>query len=198
MIIQGALWHSPESIFTRSAQDHSMCWAIILLKLLLHIPGANELTWWVKPGCIHHIQEAFDIAWWRHQVETFSASLSFCAKISPVTGEFPAQRPVKRGFDVFFDLGLHQQLSKQCRCQWFGTPWYSLWRHRQCYAPMSFGWLIFQMWLNNFSARRTHTVRWMQRKILVSIFWKYELYISQCNVVLNKLHNCAFDMITTL
>ena len=25
-----------------------------------------------------------------------------------VTGEFPAQRPVTRGFDVFFDLGLYQ------------------------------------------------------------------------------------------
>ena len=28
-------------------------------------------------------------------------------------GEFPAQRPVKRSFDVFFDLGLNKRLSKQ-------------------------------------------------------------------------------------
>ena len=42
--------------------------------------------------------------WWRHQMETFSALLAFCAGNSPVTGEFPAQRPVKRSFDVFFDL----------------------------------------------------------------------------------------------
>ena len=28
-------------------------------------------------------------------------------------GEFPAQRPVTRSFDVFFDLGLHKRLSKQ-------------------------------------------------------------------------------------
>ena len=27
-----------------------------------------------------------------------------CAGNSPVTGEFPAQRPVTRSFDVFFDL----------------------------------------------------------------------------------------------
>ena len=44
--------------------------------------------------------------WWRHQMETFSALLALCAMNSPVTGEFPAQRPVTRSFDVFFDLRL--------------------------------------------------------------------------------------------
>ena len=33
-------------------------------------------------------------AWWRNQIETFSALLVLCARNSPVTGEFPAQRPV--------------------------------------------------------------------------------------------------------
>ena len=42
--------------------------------------------------------------WWRHQMETFSALLALCSGNSPVTGEFPAQRPVTRSFDVFFDL----------------------------------------------------------------------------------------------
>ena len=40
--------------------------------------------------------------WWRHQMETFSALMALCAGKSPVTGEFPAQRPVTRSFDVFF------------------------------------------------------------------------------------------------
>ena len=31
----------------------------------------------------------------------------------PVPGEFPAQRPVTRSFDVFFDLRLNKRLSKQ-------------------------------------------------------------------------------------
>ena len=30
----------------------------------------------------------------------------------PVTGEFPAQRPVTQSFDIFFDLRLKKQLSK--------------------------------------------------------------------------------------
>ena len=37
-------------------------------------------------------------------METFSALLAICAGNSPVSGEFPAQRPVTRGFGVFFDL----------------------------------------------------------------------------------------------
>ena len=37
-------------------------------------------------------------------METFSALLALCAGNSPVSGEFPAQRPVTRSFDVFFDL----------------------------------------------------------------------------------------------
>ena len=37
-------------------------------------------------------------------METFSALLALCARNSPVPGEFPAQSPVTRSFDVFFDL----------------------------------------------------------------------------------------------
>ena len=33
-------------------------------------------------------------------MEAFSALLAICAGNSPVTGEFPAQRPVTRSFDV--------------------------------------------------------------------------------------------------
>ena len=39
-------------------------------------------------------------------METISALLALCVGNSPVTGEFPAQRPVPRNFDVFFDLRL--------------------------------------------------------------------------------------------
>ena len=48
-------------------------------------------------------------------METFSALLSLCAGISPVTGEFPSQRPVTRSFDIFFDLRLNKGLSKPPR-----------------------------------------------------------------------------------
>ena len=67
--------------------------------------------------------------WWRHQMETFSALLAICAGNSPVTGEFPAQRPVTRSFDVFFDLHLNKRLSKQSWGWWFETQLLSLWCH---------------------------------------------------------------------
>ena len=69
-------------------------------------------------------------SWWRHQMETFSALLAICAENSPVPGEFPAQRPVTRSFDVFFDLHPNKRLSKQSWGWWSETPSSSLWRHR--------------------------------------------------------------------
>ena len=45
-------------------------------------------------------------------METFSALLAIRAGNSPVTGEFPAKRPVTRSFKVFFDLRLNEYLSE--------------------------------------------------------------------------------------
>ena len=62
-------------------------------------------------------------------METFSALLAFCAGNSPVTGEFPSQRPVTRSFNVFFDLRPNKCFSKQSWCWRFETPSCPLWRH---------------------------------------------------------------------
>ena len=45
-------------------------------------------------------------------------------------GEFPAQRPVTRSFDGFFDRRPNKRFSKQPWGWWFETPSWSLWR--QC------------------------------------------------------------------
>ena len=71
----------------------------------------------------------------RHQMETFFAT-GFCAGNSPVTREFPSQRPVTRSFDLFFGLRLNQQLNKQLRRRWFETPSRSLWRHCNEISPL--------------------------------------------------------------
>ena len=67
-------------------------------------------------------------------METFSALLTICAgnSIGPSEGEFPAQRPVTRSFDIFFNLRLNKRLSKQSWGWWFETLSCPLWR--QCYA----------------------------------------------------------------
>ena len=46
---------------------------------------------------------------------TFSALVAICAGNSPVTDEFPTQMPVKRSFNVFFDLRLYKRLNKNCK-----------------------------------------------------------------------------------
>ena len=69
------------------------------------------------------------VPWWRRQIEAFSALLALCVGISPVTGEFPSQRPVSRSFDVFFDLRLNKRLNKHSRRRWLETQSRSLWRH---------------------------------------------------------------------
>ena len=76
---------------------------------------------------LFYIRQA-DSTWWRHQKEIYSALLAICAGNSPVPGEFQAQRPVTRSFDVFFDLRLNKRLSKQSLGLWFETLSCPLWR----------------------------------------------------------------------
>ena len=62
------------------------------------------------------------------------ALLAICAGNSPVHDEFPAQRPVTRSFDVFFDLHPDKRLSKQC----------DLRHHRgHCDVTLMYGWNSF-------------------------------------------------------
>ena len=79
--------------------------------------------WNFVTGCIHSLR-------WRHQMENISALLAFCAGNSPVTCEFPSQRPVTRSFAVYFDLSPNKLLSKWSRRWWFETPLRSF--CRQC------------------------------------------------------------------
>ena len=89
-----------------------------------------------KPAEVGDIYRRFQIyffelldTWWRHKMEPFTALLALCAGNSPVTGEFPSQRPVTRSFDVFFHLRLNKRLSRQSWGWWFETQPCSLWRH---------------------------------------------------------------------
>ena len=70
----------------------------------------NQLT---KLQHSRYLALVFLHTWWRHQMGTFSALLGLCVGNSTVTGVFPAQRPVTRSFDVFFDLRLNKRLIKQ-------------------------------------------------------------------------------------
>ena len=85
-------------------------------------------------------------------METFSTSLALCAGNSPVTGEFPSQRPVTRSFDVFFDL--RKRLSKQSWGWWFETPSRSLWRHCNVAEYETFSNRVLKNWLYEITCKK--------------------------------------------
>ena len=89
----------------------------------------NEIINGNKKTALTHRSRVYLTPWWRHQMETFSALLAICAGNSPVPGEFPAQRPVTRSFDVFFDLRLNKRLGIQSWGWWFETLSRPSWRH---------------------------------------------------------------------
>ena len=69
------------------------------------------------------------MTWWRHQMETVSASLALCEGNPSDTGGFPSQRASNAGFDIFFDVSLNKRLKNRTKRQWFETSLRSLWRH---------------------------------------------------------------------
>ena len=100
----------------------------------LNFPHSDAEPWcffrsWLSMCQGQMYQWTLRVAWWRHHMEAFSVLLVVCAGNSPVTGEFPSQRPVTRILDVFFDLCQKKLSSKQPRHWWFETPSRSLWRH---------------------------------------------------------------------
>ena len=86
------------------------------------------------------------MAWWRHLMDTYSALLALCVGNSLATGEFPAQRPVTRSFEFFFDLRLNKRLSKQPWDWRFETPSRLLWRHCNEIAEQLQCWLSWWNW----------------------------------------------------
>ena len=86
---------------------------------------SNLKKYW--PKCWRHLGKIFNMTSSNGNISRVTGPL--CAGNSPVTGEFPAQRPVTRSSDVFFDLRLNKRLSKQSLGWWFPTPSRSIWRH---------------------------------------------------------------------
>ena len=130
----------------------------------------------------HYLCDICSISSWRHQMETFSASLALCAGNSPLPGEFLSQRPVTRSFDVFFDLCLHKRLSKQSWSCWFATPSWTIWRHgngfkdflraQNVYHPLA-KYRIFHRYAHGF------VVLWSYHKFL----WVHEIHLTISDMI---------------
>ena len=94
----------------------------------------NSFEYWARLdeicGCL--IFNWVTVTWHKASMITssngniFRVTGPFCREFN---GKFPSQRPVRRSFDVFFDLRLNKRLSKQSRRRWLQTPSRSSWRH---------------------------------------------------------------------
>ena len=121
---------------------HEMVLYIVVNNCSVYTMWAHGSIYGCVYGATKHIYHRIStiylfISWWRHQMETISALLALCAGNSPITGEFPSQRPVARSFYIFFDLCLNKPLSKQWRRRWFETPSCPLRHHRNVSAGLA-------------------------------------------------------------
>ena len=123
-----------------------ICWRMTWFKMVrrssrnVGAPRASTFTL----GCKIFYSKIRTI-WWRYQVETLSTLRAICEGNSPVTGEFPSQRPVTRSFDFFY-LRLNKRLSKQSWSWWFETPSHPLWRHSNEHNQS--WWMCIRTWIS--------------------------------------------------
>ena len=114
--------------------------------------------------------------------------------------EFPAQRPVTRSFDVFYDLRLIKRLSKQWWGWWFETPSYPLWHY--CNAHLGGGsWVAIQPSKTDqhvLHIELYHIYKYIQQSkslfttAVLRIMWQNCAMFSRA-IRLHVLHNCILD-----
>ena len=135
-------------------------------------------------------------------METFSALLFICAGNSPVTGEFPAQMPVTRSFDVFLDLRLNKRLNQQWWGWWSETPLRSLWCH--CNACD-----LSKQWYQYLSLNRTDYHPHIRRMLLIecvpmvgSVLTSIKPALACQHITSSNVHNaemhCTCNMLVSL
>ena len=100
------------------------------------------------------------------------------------TGGFPSQKPMTRGFDVFFDLRLNKRLNKQSRGWWFETPLRSLWHHCNAFHHM-----IGKLWVSHNACIRIINIIPLYVKVLMmygfclwvsKIIWNWRTRLMFC------------------
>ena len=118
---------------TLNARDN-YCWDRISFSCVEEMTSYSKMTDSWEPSTYHDTSCFTNVSCAFCMMTSSSGSIFRVTGLlwgnSPVTGEFPAQRPVTRSFDIFFDLRLSKRLDKQSKRRWFETPSPSLWRHR--------------------------------------------------------------------
>ena len=103
-------------------------------------------------------------------------------------GEFPAQRPVTRSFDVYFDLRLNKRLCKQSWGWWIETLLCPLWRH----SNELFGIQTYSATAqcNNNKVEKCNWMYWNEHEFLLS-HWQHTKNTDFTNQLI-RLHLACF------
>ena len=142
--------------------------AIQMNQTLINNPTNISLVTWHKYSQVYSLQLLIsshnDVI--KLKIWTFSELLALCAGNSPITGEFPAQRPVTRSFDAFVDLRLNKRLNKH---SWAGDSR----RHRTHYDVIVMKYIILPSVL---SIRCVWILIWA-----LNVLWRSALIWYTCN-----------------
>ena len=106
-------------------------------------------------------------------------------------GEFLAQRPVTRSFDVYFDLRLNKRLCKQSWGWWFETLLCPLWRHSNdgtFTGTLKIG--LVDRGIPNAEGRRWQFHLHSDDVTLITIVINHDLGVSVKNDIIMQLCNC--------
>ena len=87
-------FHNDDNLLCANLKSTNVLSRCVLMVTLLSISDKFKNHFFAKTF------ELWQHSWWRLQMATFSALLTICAGNSPVTGEFPAQRPLRGSFGV--------------------------------------------------------------------------------------------------
>ena len=116
---------------------------LVATKVVRHAGQWMIMSWWKHFPLIGHLCAKSTSDWWifpqkgllcgdfmmtSSNGNIFRVTGPLCREFT-CPGEFPAQRPVTRSFDVFFDLRLNKRLCKQPWGWWFERLSRPLWRH---------------------------------------------------------------------
>ena len=114
-----AILPRPQCVNWKSAQ----IWVLVVIWEVISL--SLDQCWIKHMTSLVHIGLTWP--WWLHQMETFSTLLDIFAGNSPVNS--PHKGQWRGAFDVFYDLCLNKQLSKQLWGWWFETLSPPLWCH---------------------------------------------------------------------
>ena len=105
------------------ALPNSFGWELILF-IKTHFYGGGLTSHFME----EHSSLYFLFSLWRHRMDIFCVTGALCREFTGHRG-IPLTKPVTRSLNIFFDLRLNKQLSKQSRRRQLETPLRSIWRH---------------------------------------------------------------------